>query len=362
MDIKDKTENQNDFISGIVQIMVATSAFGMGVDKKDVGLVVHYEISDSLENYVQESGRAGRDENIEASCYILFDEEDLTKHFILLNQTKLHIGEIQQVWKAIKNNTRLRPTVSQSALEIARRAGWDENVTNIETRVTTAIAALEESGYLRRGQNIPRVFADSILANTVQEAIDKINLSPRFNEKQKTQAIRIIKKLISTKSRKYANDEAPEARIDYISDHLGIPNDEVIQIITLLRDEKILADNQDLTAYIIKKEQRNRSLEITRLYNCLEDFLLTQFNEEEKLFNLKELREQAEIEIKKEISLDKLKTLINFWCEKNWIIRSHKDDNRNYRAIYRCSSSNTSFDKKTKDRQSFIRVYNKLPI
>lgn len=76
----------------------------------------------------------------------------------------------------------MRPTVSQSALEIARRAGWDENVTNIETRVTTAIAALEESGYLRRGQNIPRVFADSILANTVQEAIDKINLSPRFNE------------------------------------------------------------------------------------------------------------------------------------------------------------------------------------
>ena len=100
----------------------------------------------------------------------------------------------------------MRPTVSQSALEIARRAGWDENVTNIETRVTTAKEALEESGYLRRGQNIPRVFADSILANTVQEAIDKINLSPRFNEKQKTQAIRIIKKLISTISRKYSND------------------------------------------------------------------------------------------------------------------------------------------------------------
>ncbi|MBL7836854.1 MAG: RecQ family ATP-dependent DNA helicase, partial [Bacteroidetes bacterium] len=56
MDLKEKTANQNAFISGEVPIMVATSAFGMGVDKKDVGMVIHYEISDSLENYVQEAG------------------------------------------------------------------------------------------------------------------------------------------------------------------------------------------------------------------------------------------------------------------------------------------------------------------
>ncbi|MCX6309419.1 MAG: RecQ family ATP-dependent DNA helicase, partial [Bacteroidia bacterium] len=60
MDKQEKTANQNAFVSGEVAIMVATSAFGMGVDKKDVGMVVHYEISDSLENYVQEAGRAGR--------------------------------------------------------------------------------------------------------------------------------------------------------------------------------------------------------------------------------------------------------------------------------------------------------------
>ena len=54
MDADDKIKNQNDFMSDKVRIIVATSAFGMGVDKKDVGLVVHYDISDSLENYVQE--------------------------------------------------------------------------------------------------------------------------------------------------------------------------------------------------------------------------------------------------------------------------------------------------------------------
>lgn len=350
MDIRDKTENQNSFIAGETQIMVATSAFGMGVDKKDVGLVIHFEISDSLENYVQEAGRAGRDEQITADCYVLFDEEDLSKHFILLNQTKLHIGEIQQVWKAIKEITRFRSTLSQSALEIARKAGWDESVTNIETRVITAIAALEEAGYLQRGQNMPRVFADSILSKTAQEAIEKINVSSRFNEKQKMQATRIIKKLISTKSRKHSNNEVPEARIDYISDHLGILNEEVIQIITLLREEKILADAHDLTAYIQRKEQRNRSLEIIRFYNSLDQFLLTVFEEEEKIVNLKELREQAEVETHKSISPDKLKTLLNFWVEKNWIKRSYRDDSRNHVSILRAPQSGTSFEKKTENR------------
>ncbi len=54
-------ENQDSFISGDVEIMLATSAFGMGMDKKDVGMVIHYDISDSLENYIQEAGRSGRD-------------------------------------------------------------------------------------------------------------------------------------------------------------------------------------------------------------------------------------------------------------------------------------------------------------
>lgn len=338
MDKQEKSENQNTFINGQTQIMVATSAFGMGVDKKDVKLVIHYEISDSLENYVQEAGRAGRDENIEADCFVLFNEEDLSKHFILLNQTKLSIKEIQQVWKAIKEITRFRSKVSNSALEIARKAGWDDNVVEIETRVTTAIAALEDAGYLKRGQNMPRVFANSILAKNVQEATDKINGSEKIVGKQKENAIRIIKKLFSSKSRKHLNEEAAESRIDYIGDHLGLDNENVINIVNLLREEGILADAKDLTAFIKRGEHRNRSFSIVDEFSKIENFLLPLFEEEEKNFFIKELNEEAEIQGCTEVSITKIKNIINFWTIKKWIKRHNLEHSKNHIVVIRQQS------------------------
>ena len=333
MDKQEKSDNQDAFIRGDVQIMVATSAFGMGVDKKDVGMVIHYEVSDSLENYVQEAGRAGRDESITADCFVLFNEEDLSKHFILLNQTKLNIKEIQQIWKAIKDITRFRSIASNSALEIARKAGWDDNVIEIETRVTTAIAALEEAGYLKRGQNMPRIFANSILAKNAQEAIERINSSERFNEKQKQHAVRIIKKLFSSKSRKQATDESAESRIDYISDHLGIVKEEVINVVNLLREENILADTKDLTAFIKRGENKNRSLGIVNAIGKIEDFLASQVDEQEKTFHIKELNELAEEFGCTNVSPNKLKTIINFWAIKNWIKRQSHDYSKNHLTI-----------------------------
>jgi len=333
MDKQEKSANQDAFINGKIQIMVATSAFGMGVDKKDVGMVIHYEISDSLENYIQEAGRAGRDENIVADCFVLFNEEDLGKHFILLNQTKLSIKEIQQVWKAIKEITKFRSTVSNSALEIARKAGWDDSVREIETRVTTAIAALEDAGYLKRGQNMPRVFANSILSRNAQEAINKINSSERFDTKQKAVAIRVMKKLFSSKSRKHATEEEAESRIDYISDQLGIEKEDVINIINLLREEQILADAKDLTVFIKKGENKIRSSIILEAFMKIENYLLLNFQEQEKVFHIKELNEGAESVGCEDVNTTKIKTIINLWVIQDWIKRQNLEYSKNHMKV-----------------------------
>lgn len=330
METARKTANQEAFISDRIRIMVATSAFGMGVDKKDVGLVIHHDISDSLENYVQEAGRAGRDERITADCFVLFNEEDLCKHFVLLNQTKLSIREVRQVWRAVKNIARSRSAVSGSALDIAREAGWDDTVDDIETRVTTAIAALEEAKYVRRGQNMPRIFANSIQCRSAQEAIDKIRASALFGDKQKENGVRIIRKLFSQKSRKPSGDEAAESRIDYISDQLGIDRREVIGIVNLLREEKILADAKDLTAFIRRGELKNRSLGIVTGFGRIENFLLPLFDEQERTFNIKEINGLAEANGCGGVDLKKLKTILNLWAIKKWIGRSTQEHAQHY--------------------------------
>jgi ATP-dependent DNA helicase RecQ len=333
MDKEEKVANQNAFIKGEVDIMVATSAFGMGVDKSNVGMVIHFEISDSLENYVQEAGRAGRDEQIQADCYVLFNEEDLDKHFLLLNQTKLDIKEINQIWKAIKDLDKRKGKIHQSALDIARQAGWDDSVRNIETRVTTAIAALEESKYVRRGQNMPRLYASSILAPSAQTAIDQINASSKFTDKDKTGAIRIIKKLFSSKSKRLATEEEAESRVDYIADHLSLVQDEVIRLIQLMRAEKILDDTKDLTAFVKRGEKLNKSLAVFEQMSRLERFAFHQLGDVEQVYNLKELNEAAAEAGCNQASPQKLRTLVNIWTVKHWIKRKPLEGSKNHIAM-----------------------------
>ncbi len=325
MDSNQKISNQEAFMSGKVSIIVATSAFGMGVDKSDVKLVVHYDISDSLENYVQEAGRAGRDPSLQAECYVLFNNNDLNKHFILLNQTKLSISEIQQVWKAIKDLTKNRPNICCSALEIARQAGWDDTAgAEIETRVKTAISALETAGYIVRGRNVPHVYATSIKAKNMAEASYKIRSSELFSERQKEIALRIIKSLISSRSKQKGDIDA-ESRIDYLADTLGLPKESVIESINLMRQAGLLDDYNDMSAFIFDTDNHHKSSLILDRFIKLERFILSKLNDDGISLNFKEFNEEAQNTGIQSSTIKNIRTILHFLTIKNYII---KEENR----------------------------------
>lgn len=295
MDSDEKIANQEAFMSDNVRIIVATSAFGMGVDKSDVGLVVHYDISDSLENYVQEAGRAGRNPHLQAKCFVLYNDNDLDKHFILLNQTKLSISEIQQVWKAVKDMTRQRMQTCCSALEIARKAGWDDSVTDIETRVRTAIAALEQAGYLERGNNVPHVYATGITVKSMDEARKRITSSLLFHNEEVEKAVRIIKSLISQKHIAKAQDAEAESRVDYLADILGLTKSEVVSAVERMRQEGILADTKDVSAYLHDTgESENRSRLLLRRFTRLERYILDHITDDALRISCKQLNNDAQ--------------------------------------------------------------------
>ena len=173
-----KKEAQESFINGDVRVMVATNAFGMGIDKPDVRLVAHADIPGSLENYMQEAGRAGRDSGA-ARCVLLYTPEDMERQFNLAARSRLSRREIQGVLKALRNVDR-RDKKHQQGGEVVATSGeilreetdgdWERDSTTDDTRVRTAVSWLEDSMLLVREQNNVQVFPSSLRVRSLKEA------------------------------------------------------------------------------------------------------------------------------------------------------------------------------------------------
>jgi ATP-dependent DNA helicase RecQ len=303
LDNKEKVKNQNAFMSEESEVIVATSAFGMGVDKDNVKTVIHFDIADSLENYIQEAGRAGRSSNINAKCYILYREEDLNKHFTLLQQTKINIKEIKQIWGAIKDMCKSNQNLSNSALQFAKEAGWETDIRQLENKVSAAIAALEDQNFLKRKLNSPVLFANSLLIREVEKASEIIRNSPLEPEDRKTRAIRVLQRILKDK----------ETRVDYLADVLGIHIKKASETIGDLKNLKILGNTKDLTAYVSVKRSSTSSKNILLRLLQIEKELFSVLTERKNKKSLKHLNQFILDKGTVKSTIDEILAVLDYW-------------------------------------------------
>ncbi|MCY4263233.1 MAG: RecQ family ATP-dependent DNA helicase [Gammaproteobacteria bacterium] len=196
-----KKEVQRQFIDGDLRIIAATNAFGMGIDKPDVRLVIHADIPGSLENYLQEAGRAGRDRE-PARCVLLYVADDVERQFGMSAASQLTREQIHSILRALRKldrNKRYQGDVVATAGEILLGADQPSEIDTAtdDTRVRTAVAWLEESQLLTREENVVSVFPSSLRVASIAEAKARLEANNKLAVGYRDQLMQIAEALMN---------------------------------------------------------------------------------------------------------------------------------------------------------------------
>ena len=242
-----KKNVQDSFIRGDLKAIVATNAFGMGIDKPDVRLVIHADIPGSLENYLQEAGRAGRDRE-RARCVLLYTQEDVERQFGMSARSRLTRREIHGVLRALRNldrKKRLGGRVEATAGEILgedEEKAFARDSNTDDTRVRTAVAWLEESVLLTREENRVQVFPSSLRVNSVEEARTKLERS-KVKEGYRRQLLTIIAMMVEA-------DADEGISTDELMAATGLTSERIRGALYDLEQSGIASNDTVLTAFV----------------------------------------------------------------------------------------------------------------
>ncbi|MBS9387841.1 MAG: RecQ family ATP-dependent DNA helicase [Dolichospermum sp. WA123] len=341
----EKEEILQEFKSRELNVVTATCAFGMGINRHDVRAVIHHSMSANLENYIQESGRAGRDEQ-PAICSLLFNPEDADTIFFLQSLNQLNETDLKNIFIAIRNirdilqkgNSVYEGEFWITTNEIYQSSDLDDDFASEDdqrdTKIKVALYYLEKFGLIERAENLSTFIQFELLCSNSQESLSK------FKKYSHTKCLHIheielLNRLIEAMHivKSYYHQKGESITIDKLTDESGISIKDLQAKIRILEEAGICTFEIPLTIRIEKKlittQHRNkrvtndaykkhqilREIEIKLLEN------ICQLQNESNIIqvNLRALASRLDNDGTQKIKATTLKSLIETWANQKWV-------------------------------------------
>ena len=261
----EKDEVLQAFKARELNVVVATCAFGMGINRPDVRAVIHHTMSANLEGYIQEAGRAGRDDQ-PATCTLLFDLKDADTIFFLQSLNQLSEVELRNIFISTRNlRDRIHGTkdgISEdwfwvTANEIFQTSDltgeFGEEQDQRDTKIKVALHYLEDFGMLERAENLSTFIKFELVHKTYQESYRQLEKYAQAKNLPNWQVEQFQRLIYAMHRAKLDRDDCDEpSPLDSLSDESGIGTHELVSRIRELQQADVCTFEVPLTILVTR--------------------------------------------------------------------------------------------------------------